>query len=329
MTAQVATLELSQALAVELHGLFRALDLRSRTPEMLREKLDAAGRRLDELLDVQWSLPTAVSESIDAVAALLREWSPDLQAFIASSGESQSPSRTWAELKTQLRDAYAGFATALRTEQVVVPELRPTNYARSFLHAGAAVVCLALIVLLTPRQLPWAAGAFALWAWGMETARRVSPRANEWMMRLFDVIAHEQERFRVNSATWYMTALVLLALTFSPILAGVSVAVLGFGDPLAGLAGRRFGRIRLVNGRTLEGSLVFVTVGTLAAVGAMHLVGASLSPGTTWLTALAAALAGGLAELLSRRIDDNLSIPLSSAAAATLTLLLLGASPWG
>ena len=159
---------------------------------------------------------------------------------------------------------------------------------------------------------------------GIETSN-----ANRETVYLKDIIAHEQERFRVNSATWYMTALLLLTLTFSPLLCVVAVAVLGFGDPLAGIAGRRWGRVRLVNGRTLEGTAVFVAVGTLAAMGAMQLVEHSLTPGVAWATALAAALAGGMAELLSRRVDDNLSIPLTAAAAATATMLLLGASPWG
>lgn len=331
MTAQVATLELSHALAVELHGLFRALDLRIQTPELVRDKLEAVGQRLDELLDVQWSLPDAVSEAIDRVAAVLRDFGPeDIQAFFTSSDDvAESPVRSWADLKAQLREAYAGYATALRTERVKVPELRPTNYARSILHAGSAVICLALVVLLTPRQLPWAAGAFAVWAWSMETTRRISPWANEKMMVFFDIIAHEQERFRVNSATWYMTALFLLTLTFSPLLCAVAVAVLGFADPLAGLAGRRWGRVRLVNGRTLEGTAVFVAVGTLAAAGATLLVEHSLTTPMVWGMAVTAAIAGGLAELLSRRVDDNVSIPLATAVASTVAVLLLGGSPWG
>jgi dolichol kinase len=318
MTTHVATLELSQALAFELHGLFRALDLRIQTPELVRQKLEAASRRLDELLEAEWSLvPDSVTESIEHLAELLRRWTPD-------------DVEAWADLKAQLRERYASLSTALRRERVKVPELRPTNYARSGFHVGAAVVCVVLVVSLSSQQLPWAAGAFAAWAWTMEGLRRVSRRANALMMAFFRPIAHEQERDRVNSATWYMTSLVLLALTYSPLLCVAGVAVLGLADPLAGLVGRRFGRVRLVNGRSLEGSLTFVVVGTLAARAAMLLVDTgSLSSGVLWITALAAALAGGLAELLSRRVDDNLAIPLTAAGTAATVLSLMGASAWG
>ncbi len=316
MTAQVATLALSHSLAVELHGLFRALDLRIQTPELVRDKLDAAWRALDELLEAEWNLvPDGVAQSVERVAELLREWTPD-------------DVETWAELKAQLREAYAGFASALRDEQVRVPELRPTNYTRSIVHMIAASVCLTLVAVLSPVALLWTAAGFAATGWSMEATRRVSPLANRWMMVLFGPIAHEQERHRINSATWYTTALVLLTLTFSPLLCAVGVAVLGFADPLAGLVGRRWGRVRLVNNRSLEGSLTFVVVGMAAALGAMQLVPHALTTGTTWLVAGVAATAGALAELFSRRVDDNLSIPIVAAAAAAALLAIVGVSPW-
>lgn len=316
MTAQAATLELSHALAVELHGLFRALERRIQTPERVREQLDAASRKLEELLEAEWNLvPEPVAQSIERVAELLEGWSLD-------------DVETWSELKGQLREAYAGLSTALRNEQVRVPELRPTNYTRSLFHMFSGLICLGLIVLLDPWQLPLAALVFAGSAWLMETMRHISPRANDRMMAFFGPIAHEQERDRINSGTWYMTALVLLSLTFSPLLCAVAVAVLGFADPLAALVGRRWGRTRLVNNRSLEGTLTFVLTGTLAARAAMLLVDPSATPLQQWLIALAAAVAGALAELYSRRVDDNFSIPVISAGAAALAMALLGVSAW-
>lgn len=317
MTTQVATLQLTHTLAVELHGLFRALDLRTKAPDLVRDKLEAAGRALDELLSGDWSLSELSEEigrCIERVAELLRDWCPD-------------DIEAWADLKAQLRVAYASFAQALHDEQVEVPELRPANYTRSVFHMGSAVLCLALVVTLPSDVLPWVAGAFAVTGWTMETTRRFSPLANRILMALFRPIAHEQERNRINSATWYVTALLLLSLTGSALLAVIGVAVLGFADPIAGLIGRRWGRIRLVNGRSLEGTTAFFVVATASALGAMTLVEPVLSTGTTWLVATAAALSGALAELFSRRVDDNFSIPMAATAAAAAMLAILGVSP--
>ncbi|MEM9457024.1 MAG: diacylglycerol/polyprenol kinase family protein [Myxococcota bacterium] len=317
MTAQVATLELSHALAIELHGLFRALERRIHAPDRVREQLDAASRKLEELLAAEWNLvPEAVAESVERVAELLDGWSLD-------------DVETWSELKVQLREAYTALSTALRHEQVQVPALRPTNYTRSIFHMLSALACLGLLLVLDPWQLPLAAAAFAGSAWIMETVRHRSPRANDGMMMFFGPIAHEHERDRINSGTWYMTALVLLSLTFSPLLCVIAVAVLGFADPFAALIGRRWGRVRLVNNRSLEGTLTFVVVGTLAARAAMELVTTEASSGALWVVALGAAIAGALTELYSRRIDDNFSIPIVSGGAAALMMALLGISLWG
>ena len=242
---------------------------------------------------------------------------------------AESHAALWPRLQAQLSEAYEGLASALSAEEATVRAERPANYARSGFHVASAVVCLVLtLVLLTPKQLPWAAAAFAGTAWSLEILRRISTRWNERLMVFFRHIAHAAEAKRVNSATWYMTSLVVLASTGSTILAVVGVSVLGFADPIAGLVGRRFGRTKLLHGRTLEGSLAFFVAGTCAAFALSWLVPNHPSAGVMLLTAAAASLAGAAAELFSRRVDDNLSIPLSAAAAAALALTLAGVSLW-
>jgi dolichol kinase len=145
-------------------------------------------------------------------------------------------------------------------------------------------------------------------------------------MAFFAPIARPRERVQVNSATWYMTALVLLASTGSTIVAAVGVAVLGFADPTAAIVGRRFGRVKLVNGRTLEGTITFAVVGAAAALGVMAWLSAPPPLPIVFLIAAASGTAGALAELFSRRVDDNFAIPLVSAAAAVAVLWATGHS---
>jgi dolichol kinase len=192
-------------------------------------------------------------------------------------------------------------------------------------HVSAALVSLVFtLILFTPAQLPWVAACFAGTFWTLEGLRRISPRANDLLMAFFAPIARPIERVRVNSATWYMTALVLLASTGSTIIAAVGVAVLGFADPTAAIVGRRFGRVKLVHGRTLEGTVTFAVVGAAAALGVIAWLPAPPPLGIAVLIAATAGTAGAFAELFSRRIDDNFAIPLVSAAAAAAVLLASG-----
>ncbi len=202
---------------------------------------------------------------------------------------------------------------------------RPPNRTRAAFHVGAAAFCLVLIATLPIGALKWVSGAFALTSWSLEITRRIWPAWNERLVAVFAAVAHPRERFVINSSTWYMTALVALSLTHDPVLCTIGVAVLGVGDPVAAAVGRRWGRVSLLHARTLEGSLAFVIAATAAAWSLLLW----LVPEVPWSAGLRlaawGAVAGAVAEMVSRRVDDNLSIPLAAAGAAWASACL---APW-
>lgn len=212
------------------------------------------------------------------------------------------------------------MAARLRAQKIHVPSLRPANWARSGFHVVSAALAIAAIELVPWWVLTAIAVAWASFAWACEIGRRVSPVINRALMRAFRLVAHEHEAYRINSATWYATALVLLALTRSPVVSVVAISILGVGDPVAGLVGRRFGRIKLVHGRSLEGTLSFFVCGAAVAFGLLVAFHQSVTTGEALGIALLASLFGALAELFSRKLDDNLSVPLASALGAVLVM---------
>ena len=107
--------------------------------------------------------------------------------------------------------------------------------------------------------------------------------------------------------TYLALGVILVLLLFPTNVAYASIAVVALGDPVAGLIGGRFGRIKY-RGRSIEG----FAFGLIAAF-----AGASI-----WITpmlALWGALAGMGLEF-SGIFEDNLTIPIGAA----LTMLLLG-----
>jgi len=142
------------------------------------------------------------------------------------------------------------------------------------------------------------------------------------LMRFFAPVAHANEAHEVNSSTWYVSALFLMAL-FAPLRAAeLGVIVLGFADPAAGLIGRRFGRTRIRAGRSLEGTLAFVAVGT-AAAGAWLLLRHGAPLGSAALVAFAGALFGAIAEIVVTKLDDNFAIPVAATTAVAFAQLLV------
>ena len=197
---------------------------------------------------------------------------------------------------------------------------RPANVARTLFHLASGGLALAFVELLPTRGwLITAASLFATAAWTCEITRRRIPAINARVMRLFGPIAHAHEYHRVNSATWYATALVLMSLVVPLDAAALGVVVLAVADPMAGFFGRRFGRHRLASGRSLEGAAAFATSGALASLAWMTASGSFA--GSRLLLALVAGVVGAVIELFSK-VDDNLAIPLGTSVAVAVAALL-------
>jgi len=313
----------SRFLALELYRILKDFDVarwrHDRAP-VLHERLSRVGDRLPRLVDrARTAAPhTDLPHRLQALTELVRNRMPH-----PHWPTQEELAARWTEYRAQLIAAYEDLASSLRGLSVHVPSVRPTNYARSVFHVAMAAVAVAIIAVVPSRgPLIAFAAFFAASAWTMETVRRLRPGANEVLLGVFRLVAHPHERYRVNSATWYATALLVLSLTVPLSVGMLAAGVLGLADPAAALVGRRFGRVRLVHGRSLEGSLTFVAVGTVTAT--VLLTGFW---GFSWSAALpvaaVAALFAGVAELFSRTLDDNLSIPLAAGAGAQLALVLL------
>lgn len=302
-------LHAERALVVELHQVLSEID-------PVRWRDDAVSALRTRLKDLHGHL--ARRERLTELAGALEIHLADLEQ------PHPDPRTRWLSFKKKLQPAYEAMAASLRAEKIHVPTLRPTNWARSVFHvAGAALAILLIEIIPTPMLLTLAALSYAGTFWILELGRRRSGKVNVALMKFFKPIAHEHEARRVNSSTWYATALVLLTLTRSPVLCLIAVGILGVGDPMAAFIGRRFGRIKLLHGRSLEGTLTFFLTGAAVAVALLRLFHPELGLGAALAMSATAALFGAVAELLSLRVDDNLSVPLAAALGGALVLFLV------
>lgn len=320
----VMTLE-GKLIAEELYALLQSLD-----PSRRQEDTDARGRAvLQDLRSRLESLPAAqenasafsggVSQRLQELRRVLIETQPLFQDTAISSAKA------WRRFRRRAYPAYEALAASLKLHDIHVPSLRPTNYYRNAFHISSGVTVLLIVqILLTPLMMIVVAGSFSVWAWTVEYLRRYRPGLNEVLMRMFGKMAHPHEAYRVNSATWYATALLVLALLTDKLTASMGVIVLALGDPMAAIIGRRFGRIRLVAGRSLEGTLAFATAGTLGALTTLVVFYPELHLSAAASIAASGAVAGALAELFSRRVDDNFTIPLATALGVSAARFVLG-----
>lgn len=309
-----------QDIAQQMYSLLRALD---RTPPQdavasLRSRAEALHARCRTLLESE----AAREEATAALARSLKGIARPLDELCSRLARGDSARAAFTTFRTCAAPRYEAFVTRLRAMRVEAPSLRPRNMARSTFHTLSALVAVLCIVLAPWVVVQGIAVSFFVFSWTLEIGRRYSESLRGLSMKLFGRFIHPHEHVRVNSATWYASALVIIAFTFSPMACALGVAALGFGDPAAAWVGRRWGRTRLRAARSLQGTIAFVAV-TFAVTGLLlFLVPSDLSFGVKLGLAAVASVTGAVAELFSGRIDDNFAIPTVVAAMTTLTLWL-------
>ena len=154
-------------------------------------------------------------------------------------------------------------------------------------------------------------GLFIAWMTFLEYWRFKNPKVNRWLFEHFKGYTKEKEVARISTTTLFLIASALTILVFPRGVAIASVLFLTVGDPVAEIVGVAYGRLKILRGKTLEG--------TLAGGAACLLAGAPLllvdRLGLDLPTLAIGAAAAAITELLPFPIDDNFTVPLGAGLA--------------
>jgi dolichol kinase len=317
----------TKSFAIRLFNLLRELDpVRKQTTR--KQVLKARIMKLEAEVNGLYSRMQALSHELETpsgqMSATLRQVGDLLTELNGIDIDSHLSYLSLYSLRNRLLKAYQRLSVMMEALAMPIPHLRPSNVARSLFHCTSAVAILLMIEFVPAFSwMFWIALAYFIFCWGTEGLKRLGPETKARVMKLFALIAHPHEYDKINSATWYGVALLLMSLMPTPVLGIIAIAILGFADPAAALVGRRYGSIKLPGNRTLEGSIGFFVTGTLAASAALAVFHPIGGLGTTLFVAASASLLGALGELAGKWPDDNLTIPMASAAGAFGALSLL------
>jgi glycerol-3-phosphate acyltransferase PlsY len=119
---------------------------------------------------------------------------------------------------------------------------------------------------------------------------------------------HEMDG-KYTGATWVFIGSTLTIAIFPKEIAVISLVYMSLGDTMAGLVGRKFGKIKFYN-KTIEGTLAGLIVCLLSG----YLIRLSLP----LVVVFSGAFAAMIIELLPIPIDDNLSVPLFAGTIMTI-----------
>lgn len=113
-----------------------------------------------------------------------------------------------------------------------------------------------------------------------------------------------------TGASYILASFCLTIALYSKPIAIAAIAFIIVGDTFAALIGRRYGKRRFFNGKSIEGSLACLVGTVIVAV---------LAPGIALPVALFGALVAAIVEALPFGIDDNVTVPILSGLVMTLT----------
>ena len=120
---------------------------------------------------------------------------------------------------------------------------------------------------------------------------------------------HEMDG-KYTGATWVFISSTLTIAIFPKEIAIISLVYMSLGDTMAGLVGRKFGKIKFYN-KTIEGTVAGLIVCLLSG----YLVNLTLP----LVVVFSGAFAAMFIELLPMPIDDNLSVPLFAGTIMVIT----------
>lgn len=187
---------------------------------------------------------------------------------------------------------------------------RSLQLGRRLFHlANGVAMGTAYAVLFTHTQVVRIFGAIACLAYVADRVRIHYPELVDRLPGVNAAFFRAEERVRESAMIPYAIAILLTILTFPKPIALIAIYTLAIADPASAIVGIRFGRRRIAEGRTLEGSAAFFAA-TLAVSWAVLAAQTGAAARARLGAATAIALAATLFEMVPLRIDDNLTIPL-------------------
>lgn len=145
----------------------------------------------------------------------------------------------------------------------------------------------------------------------IEVFRLNHPRIRHIFRHFFGELLRNHEEASLLGSTYLLIAVLLTLHLFEKPVAVLALGFLIIGDTVAAIVGKSIGRVDLLGGKTLEGSVACL----LVCYGLTLLM-----PDIPFHVRIVGALTATLFELLPIPLDDNFRIPLSAGFAMELLL---------
>lgn len=207
-------------------------------------------------------------------------------------------------------------------QTTIVATRKDLQLPRRLFHMGSGVtVAFIYNFLLTHQQAVSILGTITCVLYILEQVRINYPEFAGNFEQYSKYLLRAEEQLKESAGIPFVMGLLLTILSFPKPIAVVAILTLAIADPLSALIGIRFGRLRVVAHKSIEGSAAFF-LGCFLSTAAVF-IGYAPTTGTAFGLAFFVAFTVGVFEMVPIRLDDNLTIPLFTAAVTWLFCAVL------
>ena len=164
-------------------------------------------------------------------------------------------------------------------------------------------------LFLSHQQIVYILGTAACLLYLIEQIRVNYPELFKRFNIVNKYLLRAEEELTESAAVPYLMAVLLTNLTFPKSIALIAIFTLALGDPMSAIIGIKFGKHKISENKSYEGSIAFFL--TVLAISLFILLPNELI--STWklvTLSFSLSLLVTLFELIPLKIDDNLTIPL-------------------
>jgi len=146
-----------------------------------------------------------------------------------------------------------------------------------------------------------------------DVLRQISPAANKLALVIMGPFIRESERNSYAGTTFLLIAALIVIFLFPPNIANLALLFLAIADPVASFFGILFGKDKIINHKTLQGSIAAFVCCFIISISYYFYF--NIMTERLMLVSILSGLVGALAELIPiGKIDDNFTLPLISAS---------------
>lgn len=178
---------------------------------------------------------------------------------------------------------------------------------RKYIHISSIIIPLLIWYYGNDIMLPFLVTLSIIMP-ALDYSRRFNKFTELIYIKLFKFVTRNNEYSNLTGASWIFISVSFIIIIFDENIAIISLIILSLSDSFASIVGIRYGFTKLFS-KTLEGSVIFFITTSLILITLTSI---------TIIKIIFISITITIVELLSKKINDNLTIPLTASIMLSL-----------